>query len=438
MGEEKVKKKVALYIRVSTEEQVEMYGVDLQRSSLMGLIASKSQELEFAGEEYVYVDEGVSGSIPPEERPEFRRLMEDISKSTKKPFDVVAVYKIDRFARRLKLLLEVLELFNTEENKIEFLSASESIDTSTPFGRAMLGIIGVIAELEMENIKDRTSSGRQASAEQGTFMNVPPLGYVKDNNKKIVIQEGEKEVVERIFYMYARENRSLGYIARYLKEHKIRTPQAYRYYHKKEEQGSRKLSVGGQYSWDTSAVKNVLSNELYIGKQYYNKTKDGKKLPKEKWESYEHNEDFIDKEVFAIAQKLLSLNSRRRLTEVTKDRVYLLQGLLKCANCYNPTLHTEPYSWNGLSKTVKSTGNKSYYYACSTKHTHKKKLRGIDCKTIQVPAKPLEKHIIELIKQLIDNPQVVFKYQQELQSKKADIKNEESSIEKCENFVKYS
>ena len=65
MEEEKVKKKVALYIRVSTEEQVEMYGVDLQRSSLMGLIASKGNNLEFAGDQYVYIDEGVSGTTEP-------------------------------------------------------------------------------------------------------------------------------------------------------------------------------------------------------------------------------------------------------------------------------------------------------------------------------------------------------------------------------------
>lgn len=422
MEEEKVKKKVALYIRVSTEEQVEMYGVDLQRSSLMGLIASKGNNLEFAGEQYVYIDEGVSGTTEPEERPEFRRLLEDISRSTKRPFDVVAVYKIDRFARRLKILLEILDLFDKGEEKIEFLSANESIDTSTPFGRAMLGIIGVIAELEMENIKERTSSGRKASAEQGTYMNTPPLGYIKGNDGKILIQEEERKVVELIFNMFVREGRNVNDIARYLKEHKIKTPQAYRYEHNKEEKGKRKISTGGPYAWDPSAVRNILTNELYIGTQYYNKTVEGKKVPKEKWGVYYHDQDFIDKELFKKAQEYISANTTRYKRVQKESRLYLLQGLLKCANCYNPTIHTEPYAWNGFPKRVKSTGEKVYYYQCSSKNSNKKERRNIDCKTIPLPALPLEKHVIEFVRELLNNPKVVFKYQQSLQSKKADIR----------------
>lgn len=99
MEEIKRKKKVALYIRVSTDEQADMYGIDLQRNALMGLIASKGNEYEFAGEEYVYIDEGVSGTLDPYERDAFPKLIEDITLTDEKPFDIVAVYKIDRFAR---------------------------------------------------------------------------------------------------------------------------------------------------------------------------------------------------------------------------------------------------------------------------------------------------------------------------------------------------
>lgn len=149
----KKKKKVALYIRVSTDEQVDMYGIDLQKNALMGLIASKNNEYEFAGKNFVYIDEGESGTKDFIERPAFQQLLKDVSLADEKPFDIVAVYKIDRFARRLKILLEILDKFNNEDIKLEFISAHESIDTSTPFGSAMLGIIGVIAELELETIK---------------------------------------------------------------------------------------------------------------------------------------------------------------------------------------------------------------------------------------------------------------------------------------------
>ena len=423
--EEEKKKKVALYIRVSTEEQVDMYGVDLQKEALMGLIASKRQNLEFAGDEYVYIDEGVSGTYEPEERPAFRRLMEDISRSYSKPFDVVAVYKIDRFARRLKVLLEILDIFEKREDKIEFLSASESIDTSTPFGRAMLGIIGVIAELELENIKERTSSGRASAANQGVFLNTPPLGYVKikegEDRGLIEIQEEEKQIVELIFNMFVREGKNINEITKYLIEHKIKTPQTYRYEHHKEDQGKRKLSNAGPYAWDPSAVRKVLTNELYIGHQYYDKTVNGKKQPKEKWKLFRHSQIIIDKLVFNKAQKYLSISTSRYRREKVDGRLYLLQGLLKCANCYNPTLQKEPYAWNGFPKRVKSTGEKVYYYQCSSKNSNKKQRRLVECKTIPLPAIPLENHVINFLSELLNNPKVVFKYQQELQSKRLDI-----------------
>ena len=145
--------KVAFYIRVSTEEQVEKFGIPLQRNSLKSYISSKVKlndgrdKMVLAGKKYVYIDKGVSGTTDVEERPEFSRLQSDILNAPEgnRPFDVVAVYKIDRFARKLKVLLDVIDFF--DEKDIQFISVNESIDTSTPFGRAMLGIIGVIAEL---------------------------------------------------------------------------------------------------------------------------------------------------------------------------------------------------------------------------------------------------------------------------------------------------
>ncbi len=111
--------RVALYLRVSTDDQVEKFGLDLQKTSLTGLLQSKGkledgrEKMKLAGEKYIYIDEGVSGTTPLDDRPAFAQLKEDIllAGDGQKPFDVVAVYKIDRFARRLKILLEVIEFF---------------------------------------------------------------------------------------------------------------------------------------------------------------------------------------------------------------------------------------------------------------------------------------------------------------------------------------
>ncbi|MDD4381786.1 MAG: recombinase family protein [Candidatus Dojkabacteria bacterium] len=429
--EEKQKKKVALYIRVSTEEQIDMFGVDLQREALLGLIKSKGGEYELAGEEYIYIDEGESGTKEPMERVAFRKLMEDITLSDTPPFDIVAVYKIDRFARRLKILLEIIDIFEKQEPKIEFLSSQESIDTSTPFGRAMLGIIGVIAELELETIKERTHAGRQQAAEKGAFMNTAPLGYVKDENKKLLIQKEETEVVRSIFNMFVHDRFSQGEIAEYLRDHKVPSPIEYRFIHHKEDPNKkRKGSRHGRYHWYPEVVGRILKDEVYIGNQYYNKSKDGNKLPQDKWDIYRHKQAIIDKELFQKAQEYRSRSNHLRRGNYSKQqRLYLLQGLLKCANCFDPTKHTEPYSWNGLPHKVRSTGEMAYYYECSCKNTSKSKTRDTVCHTISLPAIPLEQHVLQLVYDLIKDPTPVFHHQQKLESSKNDIKRKKGQLD---------
>lgn len=434
--EPKQKKKVALYIRVSTDEQAEMFGVDLQRSALMGLIQSKGGEYEFAGEDYVYIDEGVSGSDEPEERPEFKRLKEDILLSPEPPFDIVAVYKIDRFARRLKILLEILDFFENRETPIEFLSSQESIDTSTPFGRAMLGIIGVIAELELETIKERTAQGKERAAEQGVYMgSSPPVGYIKGPDKKILIHDEEADIVKKIFNLYVNDRYSLEYISKYLRDHKIYSPSEMKYRHDKEQsKKKRRVSKHGPYHWYPQAVKRILEDELYIGKQYYNKSKDGEKLPKEEWDYCWHDQRIIDDETFRKTQTLLN-RTGRRAEESKQHRIYLLQGLLKCANCFDPEKHEEPYTWHGIPQKVRSTGEMAYYYECSCKNTSKKRVRNTVCHTISLPAIPLEEHVINFLHDLIKDPKPIFDYQQKLQSSANKIKYKKKNLKEILKLI---
>jgi DNA invertase Pin-like site-specific DNA recombinase len=112
--------RVALYARVSTNN-----GQDptLQTRELREYLERRGWQL--AGE---YVDVGVSGSK--ERRPELDRLMAD---AHRRRFDVVAVWKFDRFARSVSHLLRALETFRALG--IEFVSLSEQIDTSTPMGK---------------------------------------------------------------------------------------------------------------------------------------------------------------------------------------------------------------------------------------------------------------------------------------------------------------
>lgn len=187
---QEIQHRVAFYIRVSTDEQGEKFGPDAQREALNALLKTKMNTrsglplFAFAGEAFVYKDD-ISGTTKITERPGFKRLMEDYLYATQgnKPFDSVAVFKIDRFARKLRILMDIVDFF--EENKIEFLSATESIDTSTPFGKAMLGFMGILAELERENILQRTASGREIAIKQGVLMGAnAPYGYKKKGKVK--------------------------------------------------------------------------------------------------------------------------------------------------------------------------------------------------------------------------------------------------------------
>ena len=274
--------RVAFYLRVSTEEQVERYGLSLQEESLKGLIKSRgklsngSDALIFAGEEYIYRDEGISGTVPLDERPAFAKLKEDIVNAPEgnRPFDMIAVFKIDRFARKLKILLDVIEFF--EEYDIKFMSANESIDTSTPFGKAILGIIGVIAELELENIKLRTSAGREQAVKLGKAMGpYSPFGYIKDSNGRLEILEKEAEIVRMIFDTFVEEKQTTQEIATWLIKNKYLSPSASATFYGKRKSPNKK---NPNEFWRADSIASIIKNEQYIGNNYYDRNKGGKKL----------------------------------------------------------------------------------------------------------------------------------------------------------------
>lgn len=436
--------RVALYLRVSTEEQKEKYGIDLQRSSLESLLNSKGTldngkpKLMLAGEDYVYVDDGVSGTTPLDERPNFSRLKEDVLmvQEGQKPFDVVAVYKIDRFARRLKILLEVIDFF--EENDIQFLSANESIDTSTPFGKAMLGIVGVIAELEIETTKERTQAGIEEAIKNGVIMGAnAAYGYRKDAEKRLSIFEDEAKYVRLIFEKFVNERLSAQQVADYLTENEILSPVASAITSGKRKGEIRKKT--NLYFWRAERVRQILSNEIYIGKYYYGKNKGGKPLPKEEWSlsPYQHP-SIVDYYLFKQAQSLLAQSKQRAnaMHKVAEGHVYLLSGLLKCDACRRTEYDEEDLStWVGDRKRLNKKGDKpeyTYAYRCGRKNSKKNE---VTCNVIPIPADPLEKYVVEMTRQLLSNPIAVYKYQQNLKSSRLEIKRLQKKREQIKGLL---
>ena len=131
-------KRAALYIRVSTQEQAqEGYSIGEQRERLIAYC--KAHDWAIAD---IYVDGGYSGSNL--KRPAIQKLMTETAK-----FDVVLVYKLDRLSRSQRDTLYLIEEIFLP-NTVDFVSMQESFDTSSPFGKAMIGLLAVFAQLERE------------------------------------------------------------------------------------------------------------------------------------------------------------------------------------------------------------------------------------------------------------------------------------------------
>lgn len=147
----------ALYFRVSTDDQ----NTAMQRRELTEFCQRRGWEKV---EEYE--DVGISGAT--DSRPALNQLMNDAGK---RKFDVVCVWRFDRFARSVLHLLRALETFRSLG--VEFVSYSENIDTSTPVGKMTFTVLGAVAELERSIIAERVKAGQQAAKAKGKHIGRP-------------------------------------------------------------------------------------------------------------------------------------------------------------------------------------------------------------------------------------------------------------------------
>jgi DNA invertase Pin-like site-specific DNA recombinase len=151
--------RAAIYARVSTTNHGQ--DVTLQTRELQQFAQARGWDI--AGE---YVDAGVSGTK--DSRPELNRLIAD---AHKRRFDVVCVWRFDRFARSVSHLLRALETFKALG--IDFVSYSEQMDTSTPAGKMVFTVLGAVAELERSLIVERVRAGLRNARAKGKRLGRP-------------------------------------------------------------------------------------------------------------------------------------------------------------------------------------------------------------------------------------------------------------------------
>jgi len=197
--------RVAVYARVSTQEQaVEGVSIDAQVAALKA--NAKIQGWETTD---VYIDGGYSGGT--DERPALKRLLADAKQHR---FNVIAVCKLDRFFRNLRLLLN--HLHGLEQLGIKFISTQEGLDTSTPYGKFAVQMMGVIAEFERGRIGERVRDSRRYLVSNGNWPGGKTLyGYrwlAEEKKWEVVLEEAE--TVQRIYHLYLDQKKGMDTIAR--------------------------------------------------------------------------------------------------------------------------------------------------------------------------------------------------------------------------------
>lgn len=283
-----------------------------------------------------YVDRAISGTAS-DNRPAFQQMIQD---SQKRLFDIVIVYKLDRFARnRYDSAIYRNKLKN---NNVIIMSAMENTDGS-PESVLMESVLEGMAEYYSLELSQKVKRGKKESALKCQVLGgTPPLGYYKDKDKKFAIDEKTAPVVQQIFTMY-NDGSTMKEIETYLNSKNIKT------------------SRGTEFN--KSSLKRILTNEKYIGvyKAIDVVVEDG--IP-----------PIIEKGLFNSVAQIMNVN--RKAPARAKSPVnFMLTTKLICGEC--------GANYVGESGTGHQ-GNKYYYYKCSTKKKQGK------CKN-----KPLKKDFLE-------------------------------------------
>lgn len=356
----KPQKNVALYVRVSSERQANEahYSIPEQIDRLKSYCKAKEWNVY-----KIYTDGGQSGAYL--DRPALNELVKD---ATLKKYNMVLVYKLDRLSRRQKDTLHLIEdVFM--ENDIDFTSVVENLDTSTPTGRAFIGLLSVFAQLEREQIQERMKMGKAGRAKKGKYHagGTIPIGYNYENGN-LIINEYEAMQVRLVFDL-----RSQGYdiraIERYMQEHG--------YKHK----GNN--NVESSNDWYSNTIRRVLKNKVYLG------------LIKHHDEYFQgEHEPIIDEELFYKLQPELEANSLKYSHNDGKYKS-LLGGIIYCEKC------GAKYAYNTNSVRHPERCEKTGYYGCYSRSKRVKKMVvDPNCKNKNWRSKELDESVVNEIKRL--------------------------------------
>lgn len=313
------KKNCYLYTRVSTEMQVEGYSLDAQREVLER--EAKNRHLNIIE---VFADEGKSGKNVAG-RPKFQEMMHRIE-TKQDDVSYVLVYKLSRFGRNAADVLNNVQIM--EDYGVHLYSVEDHIDSADEAGKLMISVLASVSEMERENIRVQTMSGRIQKAKEGKWNGgQAPYGYGLSDGV-LVVDEYEAELVRMVFDKFVNTSMGMNAVAQWLNDNGY----------------ARRVRQNGKFSRiAASFVKNVLDNPVYAGYIAYGRRGSEKiegkrneyhRVKKDEYGLYEgKHEAIIDADTWERARLKREKTGVHYQKKYSKEHAHILSGLLICPIC---------------------------------------------------------------------------------------------------------
>ena len=381
------------YRRVSMREQVDGFSLDAQANNIRQY--AESQGWKFVE---LYTDAGISAKKD-SHRPALDQLMKD---AEARRFEVVVVDKVDRFYRHLRGLLGALDQLNNWD--IAFVSVQERLDFTTVWGKLTLTVLGTLAEIYIDNLRQETRKGKLQRARDGYWNGNLPYGYChglcskckepngegycpdfgkpdKSSGKLLVLHPVESKVVRLVYDWYLSEIESDGHIAKHLQEYPVTEGGLIA-----RTRGIHSQGPAGPMQKDS--VRNMLTNIFYAGLvPYYGTPQKGEKTTRRIKDIFPGKHPaLVTRDEFEQVQEVRqALSSTPRFHRPNQSRIYPLSGLLRCSNC-------------GRAMRGSSGRRGEYYYRDTTRIE-----KSGDCCQNTVHAENIENQVVQWLRSVSAN-----------------------------------
>ena len=400
---------IALYARVSSEQQAQAQTIQSQLSALRDRIKSDGGVLN---SDYEFIDNGYSGSTLV--RPALEKLRDAVAFGE---VERLYVYAPDRLARKYAYQVMLVDEFQRSGVELVFLNREMG---KSPEDELLLQMQGMIAEYERAQMLERSRRGKRYKAQKGSVnvLSGAPFGYryitvaEGGGEARYEVVEEQARIVRTIFNLIGQKRLSIGDVKRHLEEERIPSPK-------------------GKSWWDRATIWGILKNPAYQGEAAFGKTRLGElrprlreqrgqsKQPREARSTYDVSSEewlsipvppIVEKELFSIVQDQLQEN-RKRARQGKRGAKYLLQGLLVCQCC------GYAYYGKAISPAARKGNPRNYaYYRCIGSDAYRFGGQRL-CYNKQVRTDQLEQVVWQEVCQLLEDPnRLAHEYQHRLEA----------------------